>query len=212
MSLQKYTQADLLAMESLYRRQLMNSIAGVKTANLVATRDAQGQENVAVFNSFVHLGANPPHIGFIMRPTTVERHTFDNIQATGFYTINHIHAAFIEAAHQSSAKYPKEVSEFEACGLQPVYRGDFWAPYVGESLVSLGVKFKEAIFISSNEVYLVIGEILEIHIEEGLLQADGFVDLAKAQTVGIGGLDTYYGLEELARFAYARPGQPLKKL
>ncbi|MEM9982939.1 MAG: flavin reductase [Bacteroidota bacterium] len=208
----KFTQAQILDFESLYRRNFMNSITGVKSAGLIGTVNAKQQTNLAIFNSFVHIGATPPHIGFVMRPTTVERHTFDNIQSQGFYTINHIHNAIIEQAHQTSAKYDRATSEFEACGFTPAFKTPFTAPYVKEATIQLGLSFVESIHIKSNDVHLVIGEVKEVYVEEKYIQADGFIDLAQAATVGIGGLDAYYKITPLARFAYARPDQPVKFL
>ncbi len=207
-----FTKKSLLELETLYRRNLMNTLLGFKNANLIGTRDKKGNENLAIFNSLVHLGANPPHIAFVMRPTTVERHTYDNIHETGFYTVNHVHTSFVEKAHQTSAKYPKEVSEFAACGLTPVYKNDFPAPFVAESQIQIGMKFVEAIFIPTNEVYLIIGEVQEFFVPDDYLRSDGFIDLQKAGTAVVSGLDAYYQAQEIARFSYARPQQELKKM
>ncbi len=207
-----FTKKSLLALETLYRRNLMNTLLGFKNANLIGTKDVKGNENLAIFNSLVHLGANPPHIAFVMRPTTVERHTYDNIHQTGFYTFNHVHTSWVEKAHQTSAKYPKEVSEFEACGLTPVYKNNFPAPFVAESLIQIGMKFVEAIFIPTNEVYLIIGEVQEFFVPDECLRSDGFIDLQKAGTAVVSGLDAYYQAQEIARFSYARPQQALKKI
>lgn len=207
-----FTKKSLLELETLYRRNLMNTLLGFKNANLIGTRDKEGNENLAIFNSLVHLGANPPHIAFVMRPTTVERHTYDNIHETGFYTFNHVHTSFVEKAHQTSAKYPKEVSEFAACGLTPVYKNDFPAPFVAESQIQIGMKFVEAIFIPTNEVYLIIGEVQEFFVPDDCLRSDGFIDLQKAGTAVVSGLDAYYQAQEIARFSYARPQQELKKM
>lgn len=207
-----FTKKSLLELETLYRRNLMNTLLGFKNANLIGTRDKKGNENLAIFNSLVHLGANPPHIAFVMRPTTVERHTYDNIHETGFYTFNHVHTSFVEKSHQTSAKYPKEVSEFTACGLTPIYKNDFPAPFVAESQIQIGMKFVEAIFIPTNEVYLIIGEVQEFFLPDDCLRSDGFIDLQKAGTAVVSGLDAYYQAEAIARFSYARPEQELKKI
>ena len=64
-----------------------------------------GIENVAVFSSVTHIGSSPAILGFFLRPTTVIRNTYENIKATGFYTINHIHNNITKDAHHTSAKY-----------------------------------------------------------------------------------------------------------
>ena len=53
----------------------------------------------------------------IIRPNSVNRHTLENIMETNCYTINHINKDIYKKAHQTSARYPKEISEFDAVGL-----------------------------------------------------------------------------------------------
>ena len=65
----------------------INSLSGYKSANLVGTADHQGRHNLAIVSSVVHLGAQPPLVGMIMRPDVVERHTLANIRETGWYTL-----------------------------------------------------------------------------------------------------------------------------
>lgn len=212
MQLKHFTKEQISTFETLYRRNLMNTLIGFKNANLVATKDSKGHTNLAIFNSLVHIGANPPHIGFVMRPTTVERHTYDNIHETGYYTFNHVHTSFVEKAHQTSAKYPKDVSEFEACGLTTIYKNGFFAPYVQESYIQIGMKFVEEFFIKTNEVYLIVGEVQDFFVAEDCIRPDGFIDLAKAGTAVVSGLDAYYQAQEIARLSYARPNQETKKI
>ena len=111
----------LMQMDGRYRANLINKIVGYNSANLIGTRAESGLENLGIFNSVVHIGANPPFLGFILRPTTVERHTYENLKETGYFTINQITRAIHQQAHKTSAKYPAAVSEFEACCLKPYY-------------------------------------------------------------------------------------------
>ena len=92
-------------LEKLFRANLINSCTGYKSANLIATASQDGIENVAVFSSVTHLGSNPPLLGFILRPTTIDRNTYDNIKKTQVFTVNHIHKGIIKDAHHTSAKY-----------------------------------------------------------------------------------------------------------
>jgi flavin reductase (DIM6/NTAB) family NADH-FMN oxidoreductase RutF len=118
------------ALESRYRAALVNSLSGFKPANLVGTADRSGQTNLAIISSVVHLGSQPPLLALIIRPSPVERHTLENILDTGCYTINHISDGFIEAAHQTAARYPREQSEFGATGLSEAWIEGFAAPFV----------------------------------------------------------------------------------
>jgi flavin reductase (DIM6/NTAB) family NADH-FMN oxidoreductase RutF len=113
------TKQNILDFEKLYRATLINSISGFKSANLIGTISSRGNTNLAIFNSVIHFGSNPSALGFLMRPVSVERHTYENIIDTGSFTINHINKEIYRQAHQTSARYEKELSEFDACGLTP---------------------------------------------------------------------------------------------
>ena len=202
----------LMQLEGRYRANLINKIAGYKTANLIGTRSGSGQENLAVFNSVVHVGANPPYLGFVLRPTTVERHTYENLVETGYYTINQITERIHGQAHMTSAKFQRGVSEFETCGLEPYYIKGFSAPFVAESAIKIGLQLEEVCHIKSNDTRLVVGKVMRVILPDGALGEDGDLALESLHTVAIGGLDTYYKGVKLGRYGYARPGEDLRKL
>lgn len=191
--------------EKRYRANLINSLSGFKSANLIGTRSAAGTENLALFSSVFHIGANPPLQGMLSRPftETVTRHTFRNIQETGYYTINQVHRDFYEKAHQSSARYPDGLSEFEACDLTPAYTHDFPAPFVEESHIKLGMRLVEHQQLL-NRTILIIGEIERIYLPEAIVEEDGNLLLEAAGTVAVSGLYSYHRTERLQRLPYAK--------
>jgi len=199
------TAEDINNMDKIFRLNLINAIPGYKSANLIGTTDQAQHHNLAVFSSVIHLGSNPPLLGMVVRPTTVPRHTYQNIIDTHYYTINHISNSMIGQAHQTSAKYPREDSEFDQTGLTPAFIGDFIAPYVQESTVKIGMRFIEEIDIVANGTKLIVGSIQEIHLPEDAILEDGALDLQACETVAISGLDTYCATDKLSRFGYARP-------
>ena len=199
------TDKELDQMEQRFRASFINSITGFKSVALIGTKNNANQENLAIFNSIVHLGSNPALIGMIIRPDSVERHTLENIEETGFYTINHILESFVEQAHHTSARYPRNISEFEASGLTPLYRDDFFAPYVKESNVQIGMEFKTKINISINNTLMVIGQIKSVSLPEKAISTDGYIDLEITKTITNSGLDAYHRTERIARLPYAKP-------
>ena len=207
------TRSDIDDFEQRYRATLINCLSGFKSASVIGTSSARGQqENLAVVSSVVHIGANPPLLGMIMRPHTVVRDTLENIQATGIYTINHIHESWTDKAHQTSARYDKDQSEFAATGLTPWYSDDFHAPFVAQSPVRLGMKLASVIPIELNNTQLVIGSIEQIWLNNALIEDDGHVKLTEAGVACISGLDTYLSTRRIARYAYAKPDKPPQKL
>ncbi len=201
-----FTAKELGGLEKLERVNLINTISGYKPANLIGTISADGQTNLAIFSSVVHLGTNPPLFGFITRPPTeVPSHTYENLKEVGVYTINHVHQTFIENAHYTSAKFDRETSEFAACNLTEEYLEDFAAPFVRESQIKLGLRFVEEIPIKLNGTILIIGELEHLILPENVLDLDGNVDLNAAGEVCVSGLDGYHPVEKAVRFPFARP-------
>ena len=193
----------ILESEKLFRTKLINSLAGIRQVALIGTKSKNGQENVAIFNSLIHLGAHPPLFGFISRPDSVERDTLENIKITGSYTLNYIDKKWIKEAHQTSARYSKAQSEFEATGLTPQYLDDCFAPFVQEAEIKIEMKFQEIVDIEINNTKMIIGSLERIHIPKDRVAEDGLVkpyDLLLS-----GGLDAYYTSEFLEQMPYAKP-------
>jgi len=201
------TAADLAAFERVYRLNLVNGLPGFKPANLVGTVAPGGPTNLAIFSSAIHLGSDPAVLGLVTRPTTVPRHTYQNIkQNEGCYTLNAVPLALAAAAHYTSANFPDDESEFEACGFTAAFRDDFPAPYVAESPLSIGLRLREehAIF---NGTVLLVGLVEHVYLADNALRADGTLDLAALGLAAVSGLDGYHAVAEPVRFGYARPGQ-----
>lgn len=198
--------------ERFYRANFINSLTGFKSVNLIGTANKNSQHNLGVFSSVVHIGSDPALVGYINRPVKAAPHTMANIRATGVYTINHINPSFLDKAHQSSAKYPAEVSEFDEVGLTPEFHENISAPFVKESKVKYALTLEEIIPIKLNDTFLVIGKIHHVIIEEDILLQDGFLELDKASTLCSNGIDGYYSTQLIDRYHYAKPGIKTERL
>jgi flavin reductase (DIM6/NTAB) family NADH-FMN oxidoreductase RutF len=207
-----YSTTTIDSWERFYRANFINSLTGFKSVNLIGTVNEQGQTNLGIFSSIVHIGSNPALIGFINRPLKAAPHTFANINATGIYTINHIHPSFLQQAHQTSAKYQDGVSEFDEVGLTPEYLENIAAPFVKESVIKYALSLQQIIPITLNDTFLVIGKVVSIHIETDIVSSDGFIQLDKSNTVCSNGVDGYYQTELINRFEYAKPSSMAKKI
>ncbi len=203
-----YQSEDFANMDQRFRTQLINSIPGFKSVNLVGTKSVDGYENLAIFNSVFHVGANPPYLGMVIRPDSVVRHTWNNIQETGFYSLNQVSVDFAAQAHQTSARYDLEQSEFEAVGLDAAYKHEFFAPLVAVAPVSIGLSYQEHYRVQANNTLVVIGKIEHLWMDGDLLDGSGFVDLAKGEVLSCIGLDAYGKTEIFQRFEYAKPDLP----
>ncbi len=191
-------------MERRYRANFINSVTGCKQVHLLGTVNEGGQANLAVVNSVFHVGANPALLGVVFRPARAENTSLANIRRTGEYTLNNILPAFYQQAHQASAAYPPEVSEFEACRLTPFYQESISAPFVAESSIQIGLKLYEELPLKANGTTIVIGEVTGIRLNAELIAEDGYVDQHTAGSISVAGLDSYFINEPLGRLPYAK--------
>lgn len=206
--------SEILTLERNYRANLINSITGFKSVSLLGTKHENGNLNLAIFSQIFHVGANPPLIGVLFRPesTLGGNHSFKNVRNTEYFTLNHIRADFYIQAHQTSARYSDEVSEFDAVGLTPFFTEKFYAPYVKESPIKIGLKKEEEIPLKINGTTLIIASVQELIVDDAFILEDGFVDLNKAGSITCSGLDAYLSTQKLGRLTYAKPNEELKNL
>tara|TARA_B100000212_G_scaffold331236_1_gene298247 strand:- start:39 stop:668 length:630 start_codon:yes stop_codon:yes gene_type:complete len=196
---------DIKKLEKTKRLKLINSITGVKPANLIGTKNKGGISNLAIFSSVVHLGSKPPLLAFVTRTSKdVNRNTLNNILETKYYTINQIQKEFVKNAHYTSAKFNENISEFEMCKIEEENIDDFFAPFVKKSNLKIGMELKEMIPIKSNDSTLVVGQVMKIIIDKSFLKNDFMFDLEKSGSIAIGGLNEYFTIKNLDHFPYVR--------
>ncbi len=210
--MQTITASDIGRMDIFSRVQFATSLPGAKPICLIGTSDASGRSNLAPFSSTLHLGSDPCLLGMVSRPDLVERHTLANLIASGCWTINHLHQGILMAAHQCSARYPKEVSEFEATGLTPHFETGFSAPFVAESRLRMGLELEDIIDIPANGTKLIVGRVTLVQVAEGGLLDQGGIDLVGLDCLASTSLDTYFTIQPLARLAHAKVGIELTQI
>lgn len=207
-----YTKADIDQMEKVPRLNLVNSCVGYKSANLIATRNLEGKTNLAMFGSVLHIGSNPPLLGFIQRPISTSRDTYTNIKEFGWFTVNHVSTSMIKDAHHTSAHYDPEQSEFDHTALEEEYAEGVEVPFVAESPIQVLCRFENEYPIQENGTVLIVAAIEMIRVDFGLMGDDGWLRLDKGAVVAVNGLDGYALPRLLNRFSYARPGESSESL
>ena len=201
---QTFLQTDIQEMEQRYRSTFINSISGFKNCVLIGTQNTDGSGNLALFNTCIHVGADPAALGILFRPRE-KSDTYANIKRNGYFSVNHVHKDFYRQAHQSSARYEPGESEFDAVGLGmaflPGYRQ---VPVVRESRIRLILRLAEEHTVSLNNTLFMVGLIEAADIHSLLLNEDGYIDAAAAESVCVNGLDAYHMPARLSRMTYAR--------
>ena len=205
MTLTHLSNTDIAAMAPQQRAMLINSLPGYKSAMLVGTCDAKGLTNLAIVSSHFHLGSSPPLLAMILRPSTgnSERHTLHNLLETQCWTLNGFSLEHAARAHQTSAPYPKDQSEFDACGFDAEWLDEFSAPFLKGSALQIGCFLREHHPIEINGTHMIIGEVQHLRYPETAQRGDGGLSLSDMGLVAVAGLDTYTQPEGGVRFAAA---------
>ncbi len=194
--------------------KMINSLSGFKSLNLLGSVNSEGQHNLSIVSSCIHLGASPPLLGLVLRPHSEKspRHSLMNIISQGEFTLNHVNKEIYKKAHQASARYPQGVSEFEKCGLTPETLNKFSAPFVKEAKIKMALSVVDIITIKANLTHFIVANIDQFYIPKETLQEDGYIDIEKAGSVSGSSLDGYHVTQKLARLSYAKPNQDIQEI
>jgi flavin reductase (DIM6/NTAB) family NADH-FMN oxidoreductase RutF len=128
--------------------------------------------------------------------------TLRNIIDIKEFVVNLVSHHLGEKMNQTSAEYPHGTSEFEQVGLTPASSRFIDAPRVAESPVSLECKLIE-IFHHGNNT-MVIGEIVGINIENGIIDERGYINGNALQAIGRMAGDSYTTTTD-GNFEISRP-------
>jgi len=197
--------------------KLHHTILGAVTPRPIAfasTIDNNGNPNLSPFSFYNAFGINPTTLIFSPsrrgRDNTV-KHTLENLREVPEVVINAVTYDLVQQANLSSTEYAKGISEFEKSGLTPIPSEKIKPFRVKESPVQLECKVREIIETSQlgGAANLVICEILMIHLDENILDADGNIDPNKLDTVGRLGGDYYCRTSRESVFTVKKPLQNL---
>ncbi|GGG95354.1 flavin reductase [Polaribacter pacificus] len=161
-----------------------------------STIDVDGKPNLSPFSFFNVFSANPPILIFSparrVRGNTT-KHTLENAMSTKEVVINVVNYDMVQQMSLSSTEYPKGVNEFVKAGLT-MLPSDKVKPFrVAESPVQFECKINEIIHLGKEggAGNLIICEVVKLHIQEAVLDADGAIDQHKIDLVARAGGSFY---------------------
>lgn len=155
----------------------------------VSSLSIDGVLNLAPFSFFTAVCSEPPTIVFcpgVRASTGGEKDTLRNIRETGEFVINVVSESVAAAMNITSTDLPHEVDEFELAGMTPLASTLVRPPRVAESPVNMECKLSQIVTISERVGggWLVIGEILMMHVADEIYVPDFKIDTLKLQPVG----------------------------
>lgn len=161
-----------------------------------STVDKEGNVNLSPYSFFNAFGSNPTTLIFSparrVRDNTI-KHTLENVYETKEVCINVVNYDMVWQMSLASTEYEKGVNEFEKAGFTELPSDIIKAPRVKESPVQFECKVREVIETGQEggAGNLIICEILKMHINESVLDAEQKIDPNKIQLVARMGGDWY---------------------
>lgn len=182
---------------------------GPRPIALASTVDADNRPNLSPFSFFNLFSANPPIVVFSpsrrIRDNSA-KHTLFNVQATRQVVINIVNYDMVQQTSLSSTEYKDGVNEFVKSGLT-MLPSDEVRPYrVKESPVQLECVVLEVIGLGDQggAGNLVVCEVVKMHINEDILDADSKIDQHKIDLVArMGG--NWYTRANMGMFEVEKP-------
>jgi flavin reductase (DIM6/NTAB) family NADH-FMN oxidoreductase RutF len=177
---------------------------------LASTLDIDGNPNLSPFSFFNVFGVNPPIAIFSparrVKNNTI-KHTLENARDTGELVINIVNYAMVQQMSLASTEYEKGVNEFKKAGFTEIPSLKVQPARVKESPVQLECKVKDIIYTGTEggAGNLIICEILLVHINPDILNAEGKIDQHKIDVVGRLGADWYVRASGNALFEVEKP-------
>ncbi len=176
---------------------------------LASTIDEQGNPNLSPFSFFNVFSANPPILIFSparrVRDNTV-KHTYENAKAVKEVVINVVTHDMVQQTSLSSTEYDKGVNEFEKAGFS-MKASERVKPFrVAESPVQFECAIRQVIELGSEggAGNLIICEVLLMHIDESVLDANQKIDQKALDLVARAG-GSYYSRAKEGFFEIPKP-------
>ncbi len=179
-----------------------------------STIDKAGNINLSPFSFFNLFSSNPPIVIFSparrVRDNTT-KHTLQNVLEVPEVVINMVDYEMVQQTSLASCEFPKGINEFEKAGFTMETATTVKPPMVKESKIKLECRVIEVkpLGLEGGAGNLVIAEVLVMHIDESILNAEGKIDQTKMHHVARLGGDWYCKVDETNLFKVAKPNTQL---
>ena len=181
------------------------AIVAPRPIGWISTRGTNGVVNLAPYSFFNALSGEPPIVAFC---STGWKDSITNIAATREFVANMAVRPLCAAVNLTSGDFPPEVDEMAIAGLTAAPCRLVGAPRVAESPAALECRLLQTQQLADLEgrqldAYLVIGQVVGVHIDPGFIRDGMFDTAAAAPILRAGYRGDYFGLGE--KFEMVRP-------
>ena len=191
-----------IAVENLDAERSYRLITGLVVPRPIAwvtTISPVGGVNLAPFSAFTFVAPKPPMLAIsVGHKAGSYKDTANNILRTGEFVVHIADSPLIDVVHRSAVEFPPDVSEAEMLGLDTVPGERIAVPRVAAAPVAMECRFRHCVEFGETRSRLLVGEVLVIHLRDGLV-ADGKVETAALDPIARVAGPTYARLGDLIR-------------
>jgi flavin reductase (DIM6/NTAB) family NADH-FMN oxidoreductase RutF len=185
-----------------------NAIVTPRPIGWISSRNSDGGDNLSPYSFFNATAYVPPQVMFASTGAKPDqpsgKDSVSNIRATKVFCVNIVEYKSRDAMNASSANLPKEISEFDHAGLQAEPCQTIDCARVAGAPAALECKLSQIIPLAGRENYLILGEVIGIHLRDDCM-VDGRFDVTTFQPLARLGYRDYTYVSDV--FELVRPDE-----
>lgn len=185
-----------------------NAIVTPRPIGWIATRGADGSENLAPYSFFNAVAYVPPQVMFASTSAKPDRDgtkdSVSNIRETGVFCVNIVEYAMREVMNQTSGPWDRDVDEFELAGIERVPCETIPCSRVANAPAALECKLTQIVQLPGEANFVTFGEVTGVHLRDDCL-VDGIFDVLRFNPLARMGYRDYTVVRE--KFPLKRPGE-----
>ena len=185
-----------------------NAVVTPRPIGWIATRSADGRDNLAPYSFFNAVAYVPPQVMFASTSTKPDRDgtkdSVGNIRETGVFAVNIVEYAMRDVMNETSGPWERETDEFELAGIEKAACETIDCPRVARAPATLECKLTQVVELAGAANFVVFGEVTGVHLRDDCL-VDGVFDVTRFNPLTRLGYRDYSVIREV--FSLQRPGE-----
>ena len=183
-----------------------NAIVTPRPIGWIATRDAQGHDNLAPYSFFNAVAYEPPQVMFASTSAKPDqdgtKDSVSNIRETGVFAVNIVEYAARDVMNQTSGSWDRATDEFTLADIEKAECNTINCPWVSTSPATLECKLTQIVQLPGDANFAVFGEVTGVHMRDNCL-VDGIFDVTTFNPLTRLGYRDYSVIREV--FSLQRP-------
>ncbi len=145
-------------------------------AVMVSCASGAGEKDIVTVAWAGTVCTNPPMLSISLRP---ERHSYHIIRESGEFVVNLVTSRLQRACDWCGVRSGRDYDKWAECRLtaEPAAKLEL-APAIAESPVNIECRVRDVLELGSHHLFM--ADVIAVQVEEGLLDARGKLDLARA--------------------------------